>query len=450
MSNDQSDLTNNHGNPPSQGSNSGRESSRQPGDSLMLPVHNLKDKPQTSTAKPLNVQVKEQSSPLLYAAGISQPIPVTSPPIVKVPESRVIRTNNQTSEKPTLISRNQLITWIAIYFIAITTAETLTILLDTVIFGLVFYGLVLVALMMFSAAFAGHREQRIFLTLAFAPLIRLISMSVPMDGVPVMYRYTLVGAPIFISIFLVAIYAGFKREEMGLTLKNLPVQLLIAPMGIALGYIEYLILRPKPLVSEFSINSLLVPAIILLVFTGLLEELVFRGMMQRAFMTELGTWGGLFFVASVFAVLHFGYLSVLDVIFVFSVAVIFGIITLYSGSVLGVTIAHGLTNLTLFLIFPFLLGQPVTLTFPTTGHLRPPPVVWVAPTKIAFQDRISGTLNNSTATCKNDELVALNIRDKFELVSQAVESDPFVFHVNSNRQKILIRETSKYEARSFL
>jgi hypothetical protein len=275
------------------------------------------------------------------------------------------------TQKPAFIPRKQLNAILATYFVAITTAEALTVMLDTMLFGLVIYGVMLVALLMYSAVFAGHREQRIFLTLAFAPLIRLISMAVPMQNVPVIYQYMLVGAPIFISIIFVTRLGQFKPADMGLTFKNLPVQLLIAPLGIVLGYVEYLVLQPKPLVSDFNLNSILVPAVILLVFTGLLEELVFRGLMQKAFITELGTWGGLFFVASVFAVLHFGYLSALDVLFVFCVAVIFGIIVLYSGSVVGVTLAHGLTNLTLFLIFPFLLGEQTSLTLPQLGDTSP-------------------------------------------------------------------------------
>jgi uncharacterized protein len=260
---------------------------------------------------------------------------------------------------PTGIPQRQLIALLGVYFVAITTAEALTVMLDTIIFGLVIYGAMLVALIMYSAVFAGYREQRIFLTLAFAPLIRIISLSIPMQEVPMMYRYMLVGIPIFIAAIFVGRSGHFKFDEIGLNLRNLPVQLLIAPLGIVLGYIEYLILQPKPLVNDFNLNSILLPAVILLLFTGLLEELVFRGFMQKAFISELGIWGGLFFVASVFAVLHFGYLSVLDVIFVFCVAVIFGIIALSSKSLVGVTIAHGLTNLTLFLVFPFLLGKPL-------------------------------------------------------------------------------------------
>ena len=260
---------------------------------------------------------------------------------------------------PAFLPHRQLVALLGVYFVAITTAEALTIMLDTIVYGLVIYGVMLAALLMYSAMFAGYREQRIFLTLAFAPLIRIISMSIPMQEVPMMYRYMLVGIPIFIAAIFIGKTGHFKRDEIGLTLKNLPVQLLIAPLGIVLGYVEYLVLQPKPLVNEFSLNSILLPAVILLFFTGLLEELVFRGFMQKAFISEFGIWGGLFFVASVFAVLHFGYLSVLDVVFVFCVAVIFGIIAMASKSLVGVTLAHGLTNLTLFLIFPFLLGKPL-------------------------------------------------------------------------------------------
>jgi len=86
--------------------------------------------------------------------------------------------------------------------------------------------------------------------------------------------------------------------------------------------------------------------------TGLAEEFVFRGVLQKVSMDVLGS-RGLALVTVIFAVLHVGYRSVADVIFVFGVALMFGWVVESTRSLLGVTLAHGLTNVVLFLIMPF-------------------------------------------------------------------------------------------------
>ena len=88
-------------------------------------------------------------------------------------------------------------------------------------------------------------------------------------------------------------------------------------IGIDLGYIKYLILRPEPLADELTLRAIWFPALILVVFTGFLEEIIFRGLMQTAFRAKIGRWLGILLVSGLFAVLHLGYQSLLDVIFVF-------------------------------------------------------------------------------------------------------------------------------------
>ena len=57
-------------------------------------------------------------------------------------------------------------------------------------------------------------------------------------------------------------------------------------------------------------------------------------------------------MAVVFAVLHVGYQSLPDVIFVLNVALFFGLARMVTGSIVGVSLAHGLTNVLLFLTMP--------------------------------------------------------------------------------------------------
>jgi LysM repeat protein len=139
---------------------------------------------------------------------------------------------------------------------------------------------------------------------------------------------------------------------------------LLALSGLGFGVAEYFILRPEPLIDELSWRSAALPALILLVGTGFNEEFVFRGVMQSACRQTFGKLS-ILYVAVVFAILHLGYKSVSDVVFVFVVGLLFGWLVARTRSLLGVTLSHGITNIALYLVVPF-LGIAAAAT-PATG-----------------------------------------------------------------------------------
>jgi hypothetical protein len=94
-------------------------------------------------------------------------------------------------------------------------------------------------------------------------------------------------------------------------------------------------------------------ALLLIVFTGFAEELFFRGILQAVAMPALGPWA-LVFTSLLFAAMQIGHLSALQVGFVFAAGLLFALLVRQSGSILGVALAHGLTNVTLFVIMPYL------------------------------------------------------------------------------------------------
>jgi hypothetical protein len=55
------------------------------------------------------------------------------------------------------------------------------------------------------------------------------------------------------------------------------------------------------------------------------------------------------------AVMHIGYRSLADLVFVFTVGLYFAFVVQWSGSILGVSLAHGVTNTTLFVVMPDLM-----------------------------------------------------------------------------------------------
>jgi membrane protease YdiL (CAAX protease family) len=238
------------------------------------------------------------------------------------------------------------------YLAAITAAELLTTLLEPRV-GLVLHGTLLVVLLLHTAFVWEFAVRDLLLSLAFAPLIRLLSLSLPLVNFPLVYWYFITSVPLFVTVVLTMRTLRFTWQEVGVNLRALPLQLPITLVGLLFGYLEYHILQPKPLAKAFTWEQLWLPALILMFSTGFAEELIFRGVMQRAATEALDRFS-ILYVSAVFAVLHVGYKSVLDVAFVFGVALFFGYVVKKTGSILGVSLAHGLTNIVLFLVAPFL------------------------------------------------------------------------------------------------
>jgi len=241
-----------------------------------------------------------------------------------------------------------------LYLVALTVAESLATIIAPV-FGLVLHALLLVAVIVHAALFSEANRRRFLTVFALIPLIRLMSLMLPLPNYPFIYWYGLVGAPLLLAAFVTQNSLGIRSHDVGLNGRYPLFQLLVGLTGIGLGYVEYIILRPNPLAPSPALSDIWVPMLILIFFTGLLEEWIFRGLLQLTAFENMGRLG-LLFVAIVFAVMHLGYHSFWDIIFVFSVAIYFGWVTMRTGSIVGVTIAHSLTNIGLFLVFPFLVG----------------------------------------------------------------------------------------------
>jgi membrane protease YdiL (CAAX protease family) len=251
-------------------------------------------------------------------------------------------------------NRTLWLIWGALLFV--TFAEIVTAVVQPQV-GMILHALLLVGLTLYGASGQLTEGRRLALALTLAPLIRLLSLSLPLIRFPQATWYPIVAIPLLIAAWIVIRLLGVSRHDLGLRAGNLPLQLMLVGGGLGLGAAEYAILRPASLVADYSWGTLVLPALSLVIFTGFTEELIFRGLLQTVAAPALTRWT-LMYVALLFAALHIGYLSVSDVAFVFAVGVLFGEIVRRGGSILGVTLAHGLTNVTLFLIMPYVAAHP--------------------------------------------------------------------------------------------
>ncbi len=240
----------------------------------------------------------------------------------------------------------------------------------------------LVLLMVFvtHAALARDQGQRRFLTvLALAPLTRVLSLTLPLQHIPLIYWYGIIATPLVIAAALAAQIVGLDRRSIGLRLTHLPIQAAVAAFGLVLGAMEYLILRPTALISHLSWASIWIPAFILLAASGAAEEFLFRGVMQSAARSVFRRYT-VIYVSLVFAALHIGYRSLVDFIFVLGVGLIFGYIVERTGSIAGTSISHGVANIMLYLVVPFVSFPGFAGTMVQTARVPvPPPTAIVRP-----------------------------------------------------------------------
>ncbi len=240
-----------------------------------------------------------------------------------------------------------------LYLLLVTLAEMLTSLVSPTA-GLIAHILLMAGLLVHGGIGRTESERRLALSLSLAPMIRLLSLSLPLINFPQQAWFPLVSVPLLVATWTIVRQSGIPRKALGLQMGKPLVQLAIAGLGLGLGVAEYAILRPQPLVAELDWAALTVAVLSLMIFTGFNEEIIFRGLMQSSSIPVLGR-SGLLYVALLFGVLHIGYLSAFDVVFVTSVGVLFAYVVRWTGSILGVTLAHGATNITLFLAMPHLV-----------------------------------------------------------------------------------------------
>ncbi len=244
------------------------------------------------------------------------------------------------------------------YLMAFGAAEFVTYYI-TQYGGIILHFTILLVLIINSAVVQNEAQRGLWLALGLVPLIRIVSLVIPVAEISEIYWYIIISIPVLIGAIFVMRTHNYGLDDVGLNGRKALVQILTAIAGIVLSVIDYIFLRPETLVSEFTVQMMILPTLILLIATGFIEELVFRGVIQRE-ARVLGSWGWIY-VASIYAMLQIGHGSVTHGVFTFFVAVFFGWVVKKTGSIIGVSFSHGLLNVGLYLIIP---NMGLNLTIP--------------------------------------------------------------------------------------
>ncbi len=240
-----------------------------------------------------------------------------------------------------------------VYLLAITIAEVLNITIGPV-WGIACHIIVLIALIPHSALTRRQTHQQLLLSLALVPLVRIISLSMPLANIPQIWWYPIIYTPLLAAAIMVVRILNLRARDVGLSvsLRLFPLQLAAVLSGFVLGVAEYFILKPEATIIELTWQEVWLPALIFIVCTGFVEEFIFRGVLQRTAVGAFG-WRGIVYISLLFAIVHLIHYSVIDIVFVFGIALFFGWVVKKTGSLLAVTLSHGIANVVLYLVVPF-------------------------------------------------------------------------------------------------
>lgn len=203
--------------------------------------------------------------------------------------------------------------------------------------------------------------SRFLAVLSLVPLIRILSLALPFTPFTELQWLLLMSLPLVAGPVTLMLVLRLRPRDAHLrlgALRGLPLQGAVALSGLGLGVVEFFILEPEEAwIPALEVGTLVSAALILGLATGLAEELIFRGLLLSRAETVYGRLPALLLVSLLFAALHIGFVedwrTALDLPFVFGVGVYLGLVVQRTQNLSGVIVAHGLANVSLYLVLPF-------------------------------------------------------------------------------------------------
>lgn len=201
-------------------------------------------------------------------------------------------------------------------------------------------------------------ESEVYQTLQvlmLLPLLRLVNISMPVFFEMTLYSFIFIYAPLIIPVYLVAVHQKFTAAQLGLIKGNLKLIIPFSIMlGLAIAEVEYYIIKPSYLIPDLSLWSVLKLSIVMLLLVGLVEELIFRSIVQTRLEGTFGMFYGLILTSVMFGIMQSGYGTAYEILFTSMAGLVIGYLFQVTRSLPLIALTHGLVNVFLFGFIPHL------------------------------------------------------------------------------------------------
>jgi membrane protease YdiL (CAAX protease family) len=129
------------------------------------------------------------------------------------------------------------------------------------------------------------------------------------------------------------------------------------PLGFILGLGEYMIIRPGYLIPNLTFETFLKFTIIMVFFIGLVEELIFRSILQTRLEKVFNVKEALIITSLLFGFMNSGYGTFYEIVYTTFMGLILGLAFYKTKSLPFIAALHGFTNVFLFGILPIYLSK---------------------------------------------------------------------------------------------
>lgn len=198
--------------------------------------------------------------------------------------------------------------------------------------------------------------QKTYQAFILLPVLRLVNLSMPAFYEITIYSFVFIYGLLTIPVTIALTNQGFTREQLGITFKRMWIYIpLSIIMGFLLGVGEYLIIETNYLIPDLSIIPLLILILVMVFLVGLVEEIIFRSILQNRLEMFLGSRGGVIVTSILFGLMHSGYGNMIEIFYTFLMGFIIGYMFYKTRSLPLVTMIHGFINVFLFGVIPHLL-----------------------------------------------------------------------------------------------
>jgi hypothetical protein len=192
--------------------------------------------------------------------------------------------------------------------------------------------------------------------LALVSLLRVVNLSFTLIPTTTLYWLVAMYGVMFIPIILVVAHRKLSRHDLGLT-GGLQLTYLIpigSLVGVALALIEYQILANPAFIPSYSLVWLVELSVVMIFVVTLVEELLFRALLQPQLVERSGPIVGILITSIIFGAMQSGYANYYELLFAFGVGLLFGVAYYKTKNLPFVITMHAVNNILLFGVLPFL------------------------------------------------------------------------------------------------
>jgi len=258
----------------------------------------------------------------------------------------------ETSAGPTPIIKRSAI---PLLVAAIGAGELVLVFVNLAI-GVLLEAVTLGVILALQAALSRRIDGRAIVPLALVPLLRLLSLTTPLPGIPIVYWLALVGAPLAVGGVFAARGAGLGLGALGLRRTRWLPQAAIAGLGVPAGLGAWFTAGPTTLIDDHAAPAeLLVIGLLLAVFVGITEEFIFRGVIQAG-LSLVYPRGAIAFTAILYGSSYLGSLSFGYAAYMTLVGLVYGILVRQTGSILGACASHAILIVGALIAWPALMA----------------------------------------------------------------------------------------------